>query len=94
MGATLDTPARCPLCNELTLEPVILKCNHRFCERCIGDLWSISPTGPYHCPEWRCQTVYQTLPFDSKRSSASSRWAQPPDTAGEVTVDATSKSGV
>ncbi|XP_034390743.1 E3 ubiquitin/ISG15 ligase TRIM25 isoform X4 [Cyclopterus lumpus] len=82
MGATLDTPARCPLCNELTREPVTLKCNHRFCQRCIGDLWSVSPTGPYHCPEWRCQTVYQTLPFDSKRSPTNSRWAQPLRTAG------------
>ncbi|XP_054476197.1 E3 ubiquitin/ISG15 ligase TRIM25 [Anoplopoma fimbria] len=67
MGASLDTPARCPLCNELTREPVTLKCNHRFCQRCLGDLWSVSPNGPYHCPEWRCTTVYQTLPFDGKR---------------------------
>uniref|UniRef100_A0A8C6WVY3 Si:dkey-29p10.4 n=1 Tax=Neogobius melanostomus TaxID=47308 RepID=A0A8C6WVY3_9GOBI len=65
MGASLDTPATCPLCNELTREPVTLKCNHRFCQRCIGDLWSIVPNGPYHCPEWRCKTVYHTLPFDN-----------------------------
>ncbi|XP_031717981.1 E3 ubiquitin/ISG15 ligase TRIM25 [Anarrhichthys ocellatus] len=82
MGATLDTPARCPLCDELTGDPVTLKCNHRFCQRCIGDLWSISPTGPYHCPEWRCTTVYQTLPFDSRLSPASSRWAPPRSAAG------------
>uniref|UniRef100_A0A3P9KU12 E3 ubiquitin/ISG15 ligase TRIM25 n=1 Tax=Oryzias latipes TaxID=8090 RepID=A0A3P9KU12_ORYLA len=65
MGAVLDTPAKCPLCDELTRDPVVLKCNHRFCQRCIGDLWSVTPNGPYHCPEWRCKTVYQTLPFDS-----------------------------
>ncbi|XP_029009161.1 uncharacterized protein si:dkey-29p10.4 isoform X2 [Betta splendens] len=64
MGQSLETPTRCPLCSELTLEPVTLKCNHRFCRRCIGDLWSVHPNGPYHCPEWRCKTVYQTPPFD------------------------------
>ncbi|KAG7231114.1 hypothetical protein INR49_027154 [Caranx melampygus] len=79
MGASLDTPASCPLCNELTRDPVILKCNHRFCRRCIGDLWSITPNGPYHCPEWRCKTTYQTLPFDRSliRPLAPSRRAQP-----------------
>uniref|UniRef100_A0A3B4VHY4 Si:dkey-29p10.4 n=1 Tax=Seriola dumerili TaxID=41447 RepID=A0A3B4VHY4_SERDU len=84
MGASLDTPARCPLCNELTREPVTLKCNHRFCRRCIGDLWSITPDGPFHCPEWRCKTVYQTLPFDRSfiRPPAPSRRAQPRSTAG------------
>ncbi|KAM7414819.1 hypothetical protein PAMA_019575 [Pampus argenteus] len=83
MGATLDTPARCPLCNEETRDPVTLKCNHRFCQRCIGDLWSITPNGPYHCPEWRCKTVYQTLPFDGGLIRPTpSRWAQPHSTAG------------
>ncbi|XP_029379180.1 tripartite motif-containing protein 14 [Echeneis naucrates] len=65
MGASLDTPAKCPLCKELTRDLVALKCNHRFCRRCIGDLWSVSPNGPYRCPQWRCQTEYRTLPFDS-----------------------------
>uniref|UniRef100_UPI003AADF523 tripartite motif-containing protein 14 n=1 Tax=Centroberyx gerrardi TaxID=166262 RepID=UPI003AADF523 len=84
MGASLDTPAVCPLCNEQTREPVTLKCNHRFCQRCIGDLWSISPNGPYRCPEWRCKTVYKTLPFDGivTRPSASSQRAHPRSSAG------------
>ncbi|XP_070687603.1 tripartite motif-containing protein 14 [Pempheris klunzingeri] len=85
MGASLDTPARCPLCNELTREPVTLKCNHRFCRRCIGDLWSVAPSGPYHCPEWRCKTVYQTLPFENSfvwPHTSSRRASQPPSTAG------------
>ncbi|XP_040895085.1 E3 ubiquitin/ISG15 ligase TRIM25 [Toxotes jaculatrix] len=83
MGASLDTPARCPLCNDLTREPVTLKCKHRFCQRCIGDLWSVNPDGPYHCPEWRCKTVYQTLPFDRSfiRPTTPSRRAQPRTTA-------------
>ncbi|XP_019935050.2 tripartite motif-containing protein 14 isoform X1 [Paralichthys olivaceus] len=75
MGASLDTPTSCPLCNELTRDPVTLKCNHRFCRRCIGDLWSVTPDGPYHCPEWRCKTVYPTLPFDRSLVSSPSRWA-------------------
>ncbi|XP_073328008.1 tripartite motif-containing protein 14 [Pagrus major] len=85
MGASLDTPATCPLCNELTGTPVTLKCNHRFCRRCIGDLWSVTPNGPYHCPEWRCKTVYDTLPFDSgviRPQHSNSRRAQPRSTAG------------
>ncbi|CAG5957828.1 unnamed protein product [Menidia menidia] len=89
MGAALDTPARCPLCNELTREPVTLKCNHQFCQRCIGDLWSITPTGPFHCPEWKCKTVYQTLPFDRSliRSPAPSRAAPSRSNTGTPSTD-------
>ncbi|KAF1386880.1 hypothetical protein PFLUV_G00099450 [Perca fluviatilis] len=87
MGASLDTPARCPLCNELTRDPITLKCNHRFCQRCIGDLWSVAPNGPYHCPEWRCKTVYQTLPFDSKRLPNNNPWIQPRSAAGTSSND-------
>lgn len=85
MGAPQSTPARCPLCDEQTGNPVTLKCNHSFCQRCIGDLWSVNPNGPYHCPEWKCKTLYHTLPFDSslighrphanKRSAPSARSA-------------------
>ncbi|CAK6961599.1 tripartite motif-containing protein 14 [Scomber scombrus] len=88
MGAVLDTPASCPLCNELTRDPVVLKCKHRFCQRCIGDLWSITPNGPYNCPEWRCKTVYQTLPFDRsliRPPPTPSRRAQPRSTTIEGT---------
>ncbi|XP_068169095.1 tripartite motif-containing protein 14 [Antennarius striatus] len=66
MGASSSTLVRCALCDAQTGSPVTLKCNHRFCQRCIGDLWSVTPNGPYHCPEWRCKTVYRSLPFDSK----------------------------
>ncbi|XP_033823751.1 E3 ubiquitin/ISG15 ligase TRIM25 [Periophthalmus magnuspinnatus] len=86
MGASLDTPATCPLCNELTRDPVTLKCNHRFCQRCIGDLWSVVPNGPYHCPEWRCKTVYHTLPFDHnlirRKQPSQSPWPSPRSNAG------------
>ncbi|XP_028307472.1 tripartite motif-containing protein 14 [Gouania willdenowi] len=73
MGASLDTPAVCPLCNELTQDLFTLKCNHRFCRRCIGDLWSINTSGPYRCPEFRCKTVYQSLPFDRRTHPNSSK---------------------
>lgn len=68
MGASLDTPMQetdtvCRLCNNVYRDQITLKCNHRFCKRCIGDLWSDSSTGPYYCPEWRCKTEYTTLPF-------------------------------
>ncbi|XP_074532838.1 tripartite motif-containing protein 14 [Halichoeres trimaculatus] len=89
MGASLDTPARCPLCNELTGEPVTLKCNHQFCRRCIGDLWSTTPNGPYCCPEWKCKTVYKTLPFDNnlRRPATNSRSPQPRSTTGSTSND-------
>ncbi|CAL1594954.1 unnamed protein product [Knipowitschia caucasica] len=87
MGASLDTPATCPLCNELTREPVTLKCQHRFCQRCIGDLWSVVPNGPYHCPEWRCKTVYHTLPFDKNliRQKANQSPRPPPSSSAGTT---------
>ncbi|MEQ2206144.1 hypothetical protein XENOCAPTIV_024135 [Xenoophorus captivus] len=70
----------------MTANPVTLKCNHRFCQRCIGDLWSISPSGPYHCPESRCKIVYQTLPFDKSfiRPTTPSRQPPPRSAAGKL----------
>ncbi|XP_038124895.1 E3 ubiquitin/ISG15 ligase TRIM25 isoform X1 [Cyprinodon tularosa] len=86
MGASLDTPAKCLLCDVTTPNPVTLKCNHRFCRRCIGDLWSVSPNGPFHCPETRCKVVYQTLPFDKSfirtQPPTSSRQSSPRSAAG------------
>ncbi|XP_061772657.1 tripartite motif-containing protein 14-like [Nerophis ophidion] len=65
MGSLLATAAfTCPLCRHVTKTPVILECKHRFCQRCIGDLWSVCPSGPYKCPGWGCSTSYSTLPFD------------------------------
>ncbi|CAL8359506.1 unnamed protein product [Lota lota] len=83
MGAVLETPAVCPLCNELAGEPIVLKCNHRYCQRCLGDLWSISPSGPFKCPEWKCTTVYKTLPFGARRATkpSSSGQGAPPGTS-------------
>uniref|UniRef100_A0A3Q2U867 Si:dkey-29p10.4 n=1 Tax=Fundulus heteroclitus TaxID=8078 RepID=A0A3Q2U867_FUNHE len=84
MGASLDTPAKCLLCDAMTPNPVALKCNHRFCRRCIGDLWSVTPSGPYHCPESRCKVVYQTLPFEDSfiRPPTPSRQPPPRSPAG------------
>ncbi|KAG5273783.1 hypothetical protein AALO_G00155460 [Alosa alosa] len=64
MGATLDTPARvrasvCPLCHNECKKPTTLRCRHRFCEGCIGELWSGSQSGPYYCPE--CKQEYRKL---------------------------------
>lgn len=92
MGASLETPARCHLCKVESSEPVTLKCKHRFCRRCIEDLWSPVPNGPYRCPEWRCKMVYQTLPFDRtlipQRASSGSRGVQTRSTAGTIEVNA------
>ncbi|TWW75926.1 E3 ubiquitin/ISG15 ligase TRIM25 isoform X1 [Takifugu flavidus] len=89
MGASLETPARCHLCKVESSEPVTLKCKHRFCRRCIEDLWSTVPNGPYRCPEWRCKMVYQTLPFDRtlipQRASSGLRGAQTRSSAGTST---------
>lgn len=92
MGASLETPARCHLCKVESSEPVTLKCKHRFCRRCIEDLWSTTPNGPYRCPEWRCKMSYQTLPFVRtllpQRPSSSSRGAQTRSSAGTTGIDA------
>ncbi|XP_029909481.1 tripartite motif-containing protein 14 [Myripristis murdjan] len=95
MGASLDTPAACPLCHELMRDAVTLKCNHRFCQRCIGDLWSVSPNGPYHCPEFRCKTVYKTLPFEGigTQPSPPSQRAHLHSTAGTSSRDEVGTSG-
>ncbi|KAM9808395.1 tripartite motif-containing protein 14 [Neosynchiropus ocellatus] len=89
MGASLDTLSKCPLCDENTLKPVVLKCNHRFCQRCIGDLWSVTPKGPFRCPEWRCKTEYKTPPFDSSqwRTPISSRSSRPSTSTGSSKND-------
>lgn len=87
MGSSLGTPAKCQLCGELTGDFVTLKCNHYFCQRCIGDLWSVNPDGPYHCPKWRCKTVYRSMPFDKSmirhQANPSSR-AQPRSASGTL----------
>ncbi|KAM8860819.1 tripartite motif-containing protein 14 [Synchiropus picturatus] len=89
MGASLDTPSKCPLCDEHTHKPVVLKCNHRFCQRCIGDLWSVTPKGPFRCPEWRCKTEYKTAPFDSSqwRTPSFSRPSRPSTSTGSSKND-------
>ncbi|XP_037538908.1 E3 ubiquitin-protein ligase TRIM47 [Nematolebias whitei] len=84
MGAALDTPTKCPVCNDMTRDPVTLKCNHRFCQRCIGDLWSVTPSGPFHCPEWRCKAVYQTLPFNFIRKPPGRSTAGTPSTSSNT----------
>ncbi|XP_034032158.1 E3 ubiquitin/ISG15 ligase TRIM25 [Thalassophryne amazonica] len=63
MGSSLDTPAKCIICRELTRNPVTLKCRHRFCQRCLSDFWSAG-SGPYRCPYSTCGSVYQRLPFE------------------------------
>lgn len=88
MGASLDTPAECPVCKQQKSELVILECKHQFCQRCIEDLWSATPDGPYYCPESRCKREFRTLPFNRtsrpRKSSSRRRGAQPSNTAGTI----------
>ncbi|XP_022541805.2 tripartite motif-containing protein 14 isoform X2 [Astyanax mexicanus] len=62
MGSSMDKPAAgtCPLCLRECRNHVTLGCRHRFCQGCIGELWSGSATGPYYCPE--CKYEYTELP--------------------------------
>ncbi|XP_052008622.1 E3 ubiquitin/ISG15 ligase TRIM25-like [Xyrauchen texanus] len=76
MGASNDKPLKCPLCHEECRNQVTLRCEHTFCQDCIGELWSGSPTGPYYCPE--CKYEYKELPDYTGGTSAarpSPRWA-------------------
>lgn len=57
MGSSLDKPSGspgiCPLCHRECRNQITLGCRHRFCQGCIGELWSGSTSGPYFCPECR-----------------------------------------
>uniref|UniRef100_A0AAY4CCF7 Uncharacterized protein n=2 Tax=Denticeps clupeoides TaxID=299321 RepID=A0AAY4CCF7_9TELE len=71
MGASMDVPAsvksQCPLCHGDCRDPATLRCRHRFCKACIGEVWSCSPSGPFYCPE--CRQEYRTL-SDAEWTSA------------------------
>uniref|UniRef100_A0A8C3P944 RING-type domain-containing protein n=1 Tax=Chrysemys picta bellii TaxID=8478 RepID=A0A8C3P944_CHRPI len=41
----------CPICLEPFKDPVILDCEHNFCQACITDCWEASGTGV--CPQCR-----------------------------------------
>ncbi|KAI7802733.1 E3 ubiquitin/ISG15 ligase TRIM25 [Triplophysa rosa] len=69
MGASNEKPVKCPLCHEDCRNQVTLTCKHSFCQRCIGEIWSVSPTGPYYCPE--CKYEYKHLPDYTDGASTS-----------------------
>ncbi|KAL7878904.1 hypothetical protein AOLI_G00098780 [Acnodon oligacanthus] len=64
MGSSLDKPTGhpgiCPVCHHECRNQITLGCRHRFCQGCIGELWSGSSTGPYYCPE--CKYEYLEPP--------------------------------
>ncbi|XP_030641538.1 E3 ubiquitin/ISG15 ligase TRIM25 [Chanos chanos] len=64
MGTSQTKPSGptsvCPLCHGNFRNPITLRCGHCFCQGCIGELWSGSPSGPYYCPE--CKYEFRKLP--------------------------------
>ncbi|XP_066569682.1 E3 ubiquitin-protein ligase TRIM21 [Amia ocellicauda] len=70
MGAALDVSEKvpeCPLCHRVCQMPSALQCGHCFCLRCIQEVWSGSPTGPYYCPE--CKAEYRNMPALGRRDT-------------------------
>ncbi|XP_062388959.1 uncharacterized protein LOC134077392 [Sardina pilchardus] len=66
-SATLiQDQSRCGECEQLTRDPVITSCGHRFCRQCIRSHWSQSgSSGDYSCAKCgkRCRTHFlQTMP--------------------------------
>lgn len=61
MGTAEET-LRCPVCQDLFTDPVMLPCGHNFCLTCIQAVWETADSnkGPLFCPE--CQVFLTSDP--------------------------------
>ncbi|CAL8300198.1 unnamed protein product [Merluccius merluccius] len=62
---TMENPLKCPICQDLFVDPVTLPCRHNFCLTCIRAVWNadVSEDGPFFCPE--CQIIFPSrVPLD------------------------------
>ncbi|XP_038673153.1 E3 ubiquitin-protein ligase TRIM39-like isoform X2 [Scyliorhinus canicula] len=59
----------CSICLQVYTDPVILKCNHSFCQACIENLWKDTCTGFYSCPE--CQESFKVMALEKNFQLAS-----------------------
>lgn len=52
---TVEESLKCPACQDIFVDPVMLPCGHNFCLTCIQTVWETdgSSDGPFFCPE--CQ---------------------------------------
>ncbi|CAL8258331.1 unnamed protein product [Lota lota] len=55
---TVENTLKCPICQDLFVDPVSLPCAHTFCLTCIRAVWNadVSEDGPFFCPE--CQIIF------------------------------------
>ncbi|CAL8390332.1 unnamed protein product [Arctogadus glacialis] len=55
---TVEISLKCPICQDLFMDPVSLPCAHNFCLTCIRAVWNtdVSEEGPFFCPE--CQIIF------------------------------------
>ena len=54
----MENSLKCPICQDLFVDPVSLPCTHNFCLTCIRAVWNtdVSEDGPFFCPE--CQIIF------------------------------------
>ncbi|XP_067865819.1 nuclear factor 7, brain-like [Heterodontus francisci] len=50
----------CPICLEVFVDPVILRCGHNFCRRCVQEYWNCQASG-LCCPECREEAGHRPL---------------------------------
>ena len=61
---TMKNSLKCPICQDLFVDPVSLPCAHNFCLTCIRAVWNADVSeeeeeeeeGPFFCPE--CQIIF------------------------------------
>ncbi|KAJ3610704.1 hypothetical protein NHX12_022796 [Muraenolepis orangiensis] len=55
---TMENSLKCPICQDVFVDPATLPCGHDFCLTCIRAVWNmdVSEDGPFFCPE--CQIIF------------------------------------
>ncbi|XP_068122640.1 E3 ubiquitin-protein ligase TRIM11-like [Hyperolius riggenbachi] len=67
-SADLSKELECPVCLNIYTDPVILKCGHNFCQKCIDrELNTQKPSGRYSCPA--CKKQFPRRPALQKNAA-------------------------
>ncbi|KAJ8377814.1 hypothetical protein AAFF_G00251330 [Aldrovandia affinis] len=58
----LEEELSCPVCTEIFMDPVVLKCSHSFCKACLQKCWE--QKGSRECPNCRRKSSMEELPLN------------------------------
>ncbi|XP_028662985.1 E3 ubiquitin-protein ligase TRIM50-like isoform X1 [Erpetoichthys calabaricus] len=58
---SLEDQLLCPICLEVFVEPLMLKCGHSYCKSCISSL-AVDPFSQFPCPVCRCEVDWSSSP--------------------------------